>query len=132
MDCLSDKTFKKEQTIMFDFFIYSFLAFLAALCFICSYQFAHQKWGSLIAGYNDLTDKQKLTVDFKAISKSTSRCAFAGGSYILFVAGFLYFISNNELNRSTVIILFTVPSLLFLVYILRSVVKSAKYYTPKI
>ena len=116
---------------MFDFFIYSFLAFLAALCFICSYQFAHQKWGSLIAGYNDLTEKQKLTVDFKAISQSTSRCTFAGGIYILFMAGFLYMISNHEPSRSTVVPLFTVPSLLFLVYILRSVVKSAKYYKPK-
>lgn len=116
---------------MLDFFIYSFIILMAFLSFICSYQFAHQKWGSLIAGYNDLTDKQKKTVDFKAISKSTSRCAFAGGSYFLFMACFLYLISNDEFSRSTAIVLFTVFSFLFLVYIVHSVVKSANYYKPE-
>lgn len=113
---------------MLDISIYGFLFFLAVLFFICGFQFAHQKWGSLIAGYNDLTEKQKLAVDFKAISRSASRCAFAGGTYTLFIGGFLYLISNNVIKGSLAIFLFTVPSLLFLLFIMAAVIKSAKFY----
>lgn len=113
---------------MLDILIYGLLFLLALLCFICGFQFAHQKWGTLIAGYNDLTEKQKLAVDFKAISRSASRCAFAGGTYILFIGGFLYLISNNVVKGSFATFLFAVPSLLFLLYIMAAVIKSAKFY----
>lgn len=113
---------------MLDILIYGLLFLLAVLCFICGFQFAHQKWGTLIAGYNDLTEKQKLAVDFEAISRTASRCAFAGGCYILFIGGFLYLISTNVVKGSFATFLFTVPSLLFLLYILTVVIKSAQFY----
>lgn len=113
---------------MLDFFVYSFLLLIAVCFFICSFQFAHQKWHALIAGYNDLSEKQKQQVDFEAICKSTSRCAFAGGIYSLCILGFLYLLSSNEKNPSTALLFFAVSSALFLIYILRAVVKSSTFY----
>lgn len=113
---------------MLIFLFYCFIFFLSILFFVCSFQFAHQKWGTLIAGYNDLTEKQKQLVDFKAISKIASRCAFAGGVYMIVIAIFLYLILNPAIKRSLSIVLFAAPSSLFFIYLISAVLKSEKYY----
>lgn len=113
---------------MLIFLFYCFIFFLSILFFVCSFQFAHQKWGTLIAGYNKLTEKQKQLVDFKTISKIASRCAFAGGIYMIVIAIFLYLILNAATKSSLAIVLFAVPSLLFFIYLISAVLKSEKYY----
>ncbi|WP_438857167.1 DUF3784 domain-containing protein [Enterococcus sp. AZ007] len=109
----------------------SFSTFLffcfSILCFVCGFQFSRQKWEKIIAGYNDLSEKQKGLIDFNLISKSASKCAFADGFYLLFMVLFLYLILENIRTSSVfLLVLLVIPSILFLLFILKEVRKTNK------
>jgi hypothetical protein len=113
---------------MFNWIIYLTVFLLSIICFIFSYQFFHQKWTSLIAGYNDLTREQRIHVDLKLISQSASKCSFVGGIYLLFLDFFLFSLLENISESSLLICLFIIFSFLVFGFIVNEARKSNKLY----
>lgn len=113
---------------MLNWIIYLTVFLLSIVCFIVSYQFSHQKWTSLIAGYNDLTREQKILIDLKIISKSASKCSFVGGIYLLILDFFLFSLLENFSESSLLVYLFIIFSLLVIGFIINEAKKSNKLY----
>ncbi|MGG5372170.1 DUF3784 domain-containing protein [Enterococcus sp. AZ196] len=114
---------------MLHFILYILVFCFSILCFVCGFQFSRQKWGAIIAGYNNLSEKQKGLIDFSLISKSASKCALAGGIYLLFMDLFLYLILENTRTSSAfLLVLLAIPSILFLLFILKEVRKTNVLY----
>lgn len=96
---------------------------LAGLCFLISYQFKQGKWLHLMAGYNDLTSKQKTLVNTKYLSTLASRSTFVGGVYITIIGVSLLLIDKIPFVLPFILIITT----LFLVYIIREALIGNKY-----
>ncbi|MBO0409782.1 DUF3784 domain-containing protein [Enterococcus hulanensis] len=113
---------------MFNWIIYIILLVFAVIFFVLSYQFHKQKWGNLIAGYNDLSKKEKSIVDFKPISQSASKCSFVGGIYVLFMFFFIYSLLENTIKTAVLLFLLPTGSLAFIIFIVVEIRKSRKFY----
>ncbi|MGK0607293.1 DUF3784 domain-containing protein [Enterococcus gilvus] len=113
---------------MLNWIIYFFVFTFSVLCFVFSFKFHQQKWGNLIAGYNDLSKKERAAVDFKAVSQSASKSSFITGTYLLFMLFFIYSILENTIETSMLRFSFSIVSLAFLIFIVNETRKSNKLY----
>ncbi|MCO5494857.1 DUF3784 domain-containing protein [Enterococcus innesii] len=109
--------------------IYLLVVVFALGCFLCGVQFRKQKWGFLIAGYNDLTENQKAQADSQAISKSMSKCAFWTGVYVLSLGLVLYLLLEEIGDSSIIRIVCALLTFLFVLFIFNKVRKNRSYYS---